>query len=217
MQPVPPPPTGFPWPRPAQGALVLFLAIAGGLLGIQAYSQSRLAARPTEPAAGLAYRIDLNRATHAELLQLPGLGENLVRRIEDYRRDHGPFRDVEQLREVAGIGPSRVEQVRPWITATATDEPPRPAAAKRRRPGAKKESSLTVPVDLNNATPAELERLPGVGPATAGLIVAERAKGPFRSPDDLVGRVPGIGARKLERLKPFITVKDPRATTQGRR
>jgi len=62
-------------------------------------------------------------------------------------------------------------------------------------------------VDVNRATAAELEALPGVGPALAARIVAYRdANGPYASPDDLE-RVSGIGARTLERMRPFLVVR----------
>ena len=61
-----------------------------------------------------------------------------------------------------------------------------------------------VPVDLNQATAADLDRLPGVGPATAAAIVAYRDKhGRFRSVDDL-GEVPGIGPAKLAALRDLV-------------
>lgn len=61
-------------------------------------------------------------------------------------------------------------------------------------------------VNINTADAAALDTLPGVGPSTAAKIVADReANGRFASPDDL-GRVPGIGPKKLEQLKPAICV-----------
>lgn len=57
-------------------------------------------------------------------------------------------------------------------------------------------------VDLNNASQAELEELPGVGPSLAEKIIAAR---PFSSVDDL-DNVPGVGTAKMERLRPFVTV-----------
>lgn len=63
-----------------------------------------------------------------------------------------------------------------------------------------------APVDLNSATVDELDRLPGVGPATAAAIVAHRvANGPFPSVDSLAD-VRGIGPTKLEALRPLVTV-----------
>lgn len=62
-----------------------------------------------------------------------------------------------------------------------------------------------VVLDLNRATVDELDTLPGVGPATATAIVAERdAGGPFLTVDDLE-RVPGIGPAKLESIRPLVT------------
>jgi competence protein ComEA len=61
-------------------------------------------------------------------------------------------------------------------------------------------------VDLNTATAAELEELPGVGPTTAGAIIAHREQhGPFGSVDDLLD-VRGIGEAKLEQLRDLATV-----------
>ena len=62
------------------------------------------------------------------------------------------------------------------------------------------------PVDLNTATAAALESLPGVGPATAAAIVHDRTRnGPFVSVEDLE-RVPGIGPAKLAALRDQVTV-----------
>ena len=55
-------------------------------------------------------------------------------------------------------------------------------------------------VSLNRASLAELEALPGVGPALARRIVAHR---PYLRVEDLL-RVPGIGPKTLERLRPYV-------------
>lgn len=60
-------------------------------------------------------------------------------------------------------------------------------------------------IDINNATQAELESLPGIGPVMAQEIIADReANGPFGTIEDL-DRVSGIGPATLERLAPLIT------------
>jgi competence protein ComEA len=62
------------------------------------------------------------------------------------------------------------------------------------------------PVDLNTAGTAELETLPGVGPATARKILEERSRrGGFRSVRDLLG-VPGIGERRFAELRDRVRV-----------
>jgi competence protein ComEA len=67
-------------------------------------------------------------------------------------------------------------------------------------------SAPTEPLDLNAATAAELETLPGIGPATAKAIVDERERnGPFSSVDDLL-RVRGIGPAKLDQIRQLVSV-----------
>lgn len=64
----------------------------------------------------------------------------------------------------------------------------------------------TGPIDLNTATLEQLESLPGVGPATAQAIIAERdRRGGFRSVDDLLD-VRGIGPAKLDAIRDLVTV-----------
>ena len=83
------------------------------------------------------------------------------------------------------------ESVRPELTPTG----PVDTAA----------NSQPVVVNVNVATAAELDELPGVGPATAAAIVTERERhGPFLSADDL-DRVPGIGPAKLDALRDLVT------------
>jgi len=66
-------------------------------------------------------------------------------------------------------------------------------------------SDATGPVDLNRATEAELDALPGVGPATIARIVAARAEAPFASVDELRSR--GIvGEATLAKLRDLVTV-----------
>jgi competence protein ComEA len=62
------------------------------------------------------------------------------------------------------------------------------------------------PVNLNAATPEQLDQLDGIGPATAQKIVAYRQQhGGFRSVSEL-DRVPGIGAKRLAALRARVTV-----------
>jgi len=66
-------------------------------------------------------------------------------------------------------------------------------------------------VDLNAATPAELDALKGVGSAKAKAIIDYRDKnGPFKSVDELA-KVKGFGAKTVDKLRPELTVGDAAA------
>jgi competence protein ComEA len=59
--------------------------------------------------------VDLNHASEADLEALPGIGPALAQAIIDYRSQHGPFRSVDGLSDVRGIGPTKLEQLRPLV------------------------------------------------------------------------------------------------------
>ena len=69
--------------------------------------------------------------------------------------------------------------------------------------GAALPTAAAVKINPNTASKPELELLPGVGPALAERIIAERGRAPFRALDDL-GRVRGIGPKTLERLREHV-------------
>jgi competence protein ComEA len=208
------------WSRPAQCSAVALVALTAGLLGWHSWQYLRLGTRPTEfrPGAQLDYRVDLNRAGKAELMQLPGVGNNLAERILRYRESHGDFQSVEQLRQVSGIGPAMLERLRPWVCIGTEEEesepplPPGPQRPKKKsppkmpRPLGQREAALkSTVINVNRASQEELQRLPGIGPKLSQRIVDERDRRPFASVDDL-RRVPGIGPKTLARLRPYISV-----------
>lgn len=61
-------------------------------------------------------------------------------------------------------------------------------------------------VNINTASADELQKLPGIGPAMAGRIIAYRQESPFQTPEDLM-QVTGIGEKKFAKMKPFVKVK----------
>jgi len=77
------------------------------------------AGQPTEivgaPRSGDG-RININTASKAELMDLPGIGNVLSDRIVEYRRQNGVFSRIEELRNVSGIGEKRFEAIRDRIT-----------------------------------------------------------------------------------------------------
>jgi len=61
-------------------------------------------------------KININLASQSELMDLPGIGSVIASRIVDYRRQHGVFSRIEDLRKVSGIGEKRFEAIRDRIT-----------------------------------------------------------------------------------------------------
>lgn len=66
---------------------------------------------PAEPG-----KLDLNRATQADLEELPGIGAVLAERIVAYRTEHGAFASVADLRSVSGIGAKLFADIEPLVT-----------------------------------------------------------------------------------------------------
>ncbi len=60
--------------------------------------------------------LDLNRASAEELEKLAGIGPVLARRIVEWRENHGPFRSVQDLLKVPGIGPKTLEKILDKVT-----------------------------------------------------------------------------------------------------
>lgn len=59
--------------------------------------------------------VSLNSATAEELTELKGVGEVTAQAIVAYREEHGGFKDVEELLEVSGIGPAKLEQLKDQV------------------------------------------------------------------------------------------------------
>lgn len=70
----------------------------------------------TAKARAIVGKINVNKATQAELELLPRVGPALAQRIIEYRNTHGPFHHIEDLDKVKGIGPKTLEKLRPLVT-----------------------------------------------------------------------------------------------------
>jgi competence protein ComEA len=71
--------------------------------------------------------VNLNTASKDELVALPGIGPSKAQAILDYRHQHGPFRAVDDVRKVKGIGEKLFLQIKPELTVTG-GAAPKPAA-----------------------------------------------------------------------------------------
>lgn len=89
------------------------------MIGLLACVVACLAAAPHAEAAPTAATkqepIDINDADLQELKTLPGVGDAIAKRIVDFREEHGPFRRVEDLMRVKGIGEKSFAKMRPYV------------------------------------------------------------------------------------------------------
>ena len=93
------------------------------------------------------------------------------------------------------------------IAPSGADERDKRASETIERTGTSGAADTPSIVDINTATGRAFETLPGIGPATAEKIIEHRrTHGPFSRVEDLMN-VKGIGPKKFEKLRQFITVK----------
>jgi competence protein ComEA len=105
-------------------ATLVALGVAGLVLaGPAAADPARSAAAKTAPAA----KINLNSATADQLTAVPGVGKTLAERIVAHRQKEGPFRSVQELMNVKGVGEKNLAKIQGYFVV---GESSRPAAAK---------------------------------------------------------------------------------------
>jgi competence protein ComEA len=154
---------------------------------------------------GADEKIDVDRATAQELARLPRVGLALAKTIIADRDAHGPFGGIEGLDRVPGIGAGLLSALGPHLGFSGVAR--QSASAAPAIVSRTLAPSTPVLLDLNRATEAELERLPGIGPARARNIVADRERhGSFSRVADL-DRIPGIGPAAVARLSTLLRVQ----------
>ncbi len=73
------------------------------------------------PPLDYQFMVDLNRAEWPELAQLPGIGQTLAERIVNHRAAEGNFRSIDDLHNVNGIGPRKLEAMRRYLLPMVDD------------------------------------------------------------------------------------------------
>ncbi len=98
----------------------LVLCLLGGIASLAVTAPAGAAAAPdsrvVSAAANGQVSVDVNAGTEEELVSVPGIGKSLARRIVEFREKNGPYRQIEDLMKVQGIGEKNLERFRPYLT-----------------------------------------------------------------------------------------------------
>lgn len=193
----------------------------------QASQETRTAPESTTPAAEtVTFPLELNAASAAELEQLPHIGAVLAERITAYRDQIGGFSNREQLLEVEGIGEATLYEIYDLLylenetfpepepaesPAPAAELQPAETAPPATEPPAAAAPAVTFPLDLNQATAAELEQIPEMQPELAEKIVAFRQQiQAFSSVYELL-YVDGMTEAYFVQFRDYVQITEERA------
>lgn len=129
-------------------------------------AQPSAAATPTPEPLAQGEKIDINTAERAELERLPDIGPVMAQRIVEYRTANGPFKDVDSLRDVRGIGVQRITELRPYVTVASTA-----AAAPKPTPHAtvRLAKATPRPTPVARATDPPVAATPKPTPTTVAM------------------------------------------------
>ncbi len=95
--------------------LAILIAVLIALNIVNYAKRERLKANTLVVVEEIAVKISINTAQTDELDVLPGIGPALADRIVVYRKKHGPFKTVEDIKKVKGIGNKLLEKMFPFI------------------------------------------------------------------------------------------------------
>jgi competence protein ComEA len=165
--------------------------------------------------------IDINNAGPDELQRLPRVGQKTAQLIIAYRQTHGPFKTVDELTAIKGIGPKSIAGYKTLAFCGTASPDATPPGNPTRIPTLKpseipdkdrnlRDSLLDIDMkmDLNTASREDLISLPRIGPVTAQKIIDYRNDhGPFQTLDTLAN-VKGIGPKTLQKLRPYLSVQN---------
>jgi competence protein ComEA len=117
------PPSPF-WLRPQdQSVAAAITALALIAMGLWLVAGGHALVELDElPRRSVEYQVDINTAEWPELVVLPGIGPKLAQAIVQSRREKGPFRTIDDLRRVRGIGEKKLEQMRPYLLPIGSEQ-----------------------------------------------------------------------------------------------
>jgi competence protein ComEA len=198
------------WRIVALGALAM-AALAGGALVLSTATPTSGLSLDRGPEPALTAEPEPSATTEADLLvdvqgaiMLPGLyrlaAGSRVGDAIDAAGGYGPSIDLEQ----AALRLNLAERLADGAKVHVPRRGEQPLAGLPSPAGASTGPSGGL-IDVNSADQEALESLPGIGPVTAGKIIAARAEAPFVTVDDLLARKV-VGAATLDKIRSLVSI-----------
>ena len=173
-------------------------------------------------------KLDLNKAVADDLMEISGIGKSTAQKIVKYREDNGRFKSIDELKEVPGIGETKFETFKYYITVSnveetkvsndlpekklkkksksSEEEQEKNVSSQKKSKKKKKELGATEKADLNNSDFETLRSVKGIGKAAQKIIDYREENNGFKSVEEL-RKVKGFGPKKFDKVKEFLIVK----------
>jgi competence protein ComEA len=156
--------------------------------------------KESKPKIKKDLHININTASIGKLMELPGIGKVMAKRIIEYRKKQ-PIRTYQDLLNIKGIGRKKLKKLEKFLNLPIGSE------TKAAVFDNKAKSFDIKNVNINTTSIEKLMELPGIGKVIAQRIIEYRKTKKFTSFNQLL-EIKGIGKKKLEKLKEYIKFHD---------
>lgn len=101
------------WPEDRTSILILLFP---AFIALICSGTSKPARHPEDDfAKEYRYQVDINNASAIEMQLLPGIGEKLADSVIQHRETNGPFQNHGDIKKIRGIGPKKLESIKPHL------------------------------------------------------------------------------------------------------